>query len=123
MEIRRFSNTLIKVLFFFSTLLLLTGCITPIASFETIGITSNTIQQDSNTLNYPFIFYNECSRNGSAWLYECQNIGLHSLYDAIKLEKPAIQTIQNIQMSFYPNKTYILFEIYDSTLHDNTLKH
>ncbi len=102
----------------------LSGCYTPIGYFTSIGITDSHVKQtlyssSANTMQntiQPFLFYKECSRNGANWLYECQNIGITSLYHAIVLESPQTKEIQDIQMFFHPRKTYIRFEIYDSNL-------
>ncbi len=97
------------------------GCYTPLMHLQSIGLAEdmpsyklhadNIDKISQNTI----IFYKECSHNGSAWLYECQSIGLESLQQAIYLYYPNT-IINNITMFFYPKKTYIRFEIHDSSL-------
>lgn len=98
---------------------LLCGCYTPIINLQSIGLAKDSqfitdMQLKQNKTN-PLVFYKECSRNGSAWLYECQSIGLESIQQAIYLYYPNI-ILNDIVVSFYPKKSYILFEIYDSKL-------
>lgn len=99
-------------------LFMLCGCYSPIINLQSIGLAkdsqySEDMQTTKQRTTNPLVFYKECSRNGSAWLYECQSIGLESIQQAIYLYYPNA-TINDIVMLFYPKKTYIRFEIYDS---------
>ena len=101
-------------------LFMLCGCYSPIINLQSIGLAKDSqyaedIQTTKQRTTNSLIFYKECSRNGSAWLYECQSIGLESIQQAIYLYYPNA-TINDIVMLFYPKKTYIRFEIYDSNV-------
>lgn len=102
--------------------LLYSGCYSPLISLQSVGLakddvtqTKDSIHADNGKKNKPLVFYKECSRNGSAWLYECQSIGLESMQQAIYLYYPNA-LLNNITMRFYPQKTYIRFEIDDSNV-------
>ena len=76
----------------------------------------NTESKNKNTKKLPFLFYRECSKSGSAWLYTCQIIGLKSLYNTISLISPhtnSTNELRHIKMFFYPKKDYIRYEIYN----------
>lgn len=112
-------NLYMKHSLIFCFTFLLCGCYTPIIKLQSIGLAKDNqsitdMQLKQNTQN-PIVFYKECSRNGSAWLYECQSIGLESIQQAIYIYYPNI-ILNDIVVSFYPKKSYILFEIYDSKL-------
>lgn len=110
-------------IFPFCIIVLFCGCYSPIINLQSIGLTKDSQstkeqKEENQNVNNSIIFYKECSRNGSAWLYECQSVGLESIQQAIYLYYPNV-TINNIVMKFYPKKTYIRFEIYDSKLLQN----
>lgn len=93
----------------------LNGCYSPIMNIQSITVgdyNKNHIHARITDERLPIIFYKECSRNGSAWLYECQSIGLQSIQQAISLYRPNYK-INDIEMFFYPKKSYIRFEVYD----------
>ena len=106
--------------------LLYSGCYSPLIHLQSVGLAKDDTMQKKDSMRsndsiyadkkaQPLIFYKECSRNGSAWLYECQSIGLESMQQAIYLYYPNA-LLNNITMKFYPQKTYIRFEIDDSSV-------
>ncbi|EMZ39262.1 hypothetical protein [Helicobacter bilis] len=106
--------------------LLYSGCYSPLIHLQSVGLAKDDTMQKKDSIRIkdsiyadkkaqPLIFYKECSRNGSAWLYECQSIGLESMQQAIYLYYPNA-LLNNITMKFYPQKTYIRFEIDDSSV-------
>lgn len=104
--------------------LFMSGCYSPLLRVQSIALESesqgaqtalNNESQAQQRAKQPLIFYKECSRNGSAWLHECQSIGLQSMQQAIYLYHPNVM-LNNIVMTFYPKKTFIRFEVYDSSL-------
>lgn len=125
-------------LIFMLYLVLWSGCYQPVATFESIGIrseyTSNneesglnhdkdktqaskpsknyqTKSKEESSQQHPFIFYKECNKSGAIWLYECQRLGLESIYDAFKLELPQTTYLYNIMMFFYIKESFILYEV------------
>ena len=111
--------------------LLYSGCYSPLIHLQSIGLAKDDTMQKKDSIRIkdsiyadkkaqPLIFYKECSRNGSAWLYECQSIGLESMQQAIYLYYPNA-LLNNITMKFYPQKTYIRFEIDDSSVMQDLL--
>ena len=106
--------------------LLYSGCYSPLTHLQSVGLAKDDTMQKKDSIRIkdsiyadkkaqPLIFYKECSRNGSAWLYECQSIGLESMQQAIYLYYPNA-LLNNITMKFYPQKPYIRFEIDDSSV-------
>lgn len=106
--------------------LLYSGCYSPLIHLQSVGLAKDDTMQKKDSIRIkdsiyadkkaqPLIFYKECSRNGSAWLYECQSIGLESMQQAIYLYYPNA-LLNNITMKFYLQKTYIRFEIDDSSV-------
>ena len=117
--------------------LLYSGCYSPLIHLQSVGLAKDDTMQKKDSIHtgdsmhsndsiqadkkaQPLIFYKECSRNGSAWLYECQSIGLESMQQAIYLYYPNA-LLNNITMKFYPQKTYIRFEIDDSSVMQDLL--
>lgn len=111
--------------------LLYSGCYSPLIHLQSVGLAKDDTMQKKDSMRsndsiyadkkaQPLIFYKECSRNGSAWLYECQSIGLESMQQAIYLYYPNA-LLNNITMKFYPQKTYIRFEIDDSSVMQDLL--
>lgn len=111
--------------------LLYSGCYSPLIHLQSVGLAKDDTMQKKDSIHIkdsiyadkkaqPLIFYKECSRNGSAWLYECQSIGLESMQQAIYLYYPNA-LLNNITMKFYPQKTYIRFEIDDSSVMQDLL--
>lgn len=98
--------------FLFYCAMIFCGCYSPIIKLQSIGVAKNDSTPEKNQTKNPLIFYKECSRNGSAWLYECQSIGLESIQQAIYLYHPNA-ILNDIVILFYPKKSYIRFEVYD----------
>lgn len=125
-----FLKKIIFVIIIICINLLFSACYNPLIRLQSIGLeqdytiqTQNKqikkhIQTNNTNKNKALVFYKECSRNGSAWLFECQSIGLESIQQAIILYYPNT-FLNNIYIYFYPKKAYIRFEIYDSTLFQN----
>ncbi|MCI5786785.1 MAG: hypothetical protein MR025_04985 [Helicobacter trogontum] len=126
----KFSTRIVFLPMFF-IILLYSGCYSPLLQLQSIGLAhdnvmptqdkqlQNLVCVDTDKSNDALIFYKECSHNGNAWLFECQSVGLESIQQAVYLYYPNA-LLNHVTMYFYPQKTYIRFEVRDPSLLQDT---